>query len=293
MGDICSYFKFVSIERKDILENGMIRFTPVGEFNDPFELEPVITPLSRKYIEHCLGLTDIERSQLEFRDEDYEYSSIRFSRISEYKYKYKDNVSKYGVLSLSSNTDINNMIDVSIKENKDPRRNILMWSHYASSHNGFVIEFSKDFIQGVEIKDVDYSDGRDFLTFEDIDENKFDHVFYKKSDEWKYEQEHRCVMPLNKATRVDNGIYHLFSFDKSKVSSITFGCEVSDESKKDIIELIESDSKFGRVNFYHTRLDDFEYILDIYYDDGRISNNPDSPFAIKRIPSQIKFEQGI
>ncbi|BED99977.1 DUF2971 domain-containing protein [Aeromonas dhakensis] len=289
MNGIYSYFKFVSLERKDIIQNGMIRFTPIGEFNDPFELEPVITPLSRKYIAYCQSLTENELRKLELRDEDIEFSQMRVCEIKKYKNTYRENVKKYGILSLSSNFNVNPLISVSVKENKDPRRNILMWSHYSDSHRGFVIEFSRDFIQDAEIKEVNYSNERSYLTFEDIDEDNFEHVFYNKSEEWKYEQEHRLVLPLNKADDVYNEKYHLFKFDKSRILSITFGCGMSYDDKREIIELVKSDHDFRSVNFYHARLDDNEYIIDIYYDDGRFSNNPDSPFAPKYIPNQIKL----
>lgn len=99
---------------------------------------------------------------------------MRNKKIQEY---IQRKCKKYGILSLSSNFNVNPLISVSVKENKDPRRNILMWSHYSDSHRGFVIEFSRDFIQDAEIKEVNYSNERSYLTFEDIDEDNFEHVF--------------------------------------------------------------------------------------------------------------------
>lgn len=54
-----------------------------------------------------------------------------------------------------------------------------MWSHYADSHKGFVIEFDRDFIDDIGIKKVEYCSHRDYLTFEDIDQNRFGKVFLK------------------------------------------------------------------------------------------------------------------
>lgn len=136
-----SFFKFVSFERKDILENGKIRFAPIGEFNDPFELEPVVTPLSRRYIEYVKSLPEDDWNQIEFSDEDRKFSSEREAQLGVYKKIYKEKVKDYGVLSLTSNADINQLLSVCVPEKKDPRTNILMWSHYANSHSGFVIEF--------------------------------------------------------------------------------------------------------------------------------------------------------
>lgn len=290
MEEISSYFKFVSNERIDVLESGLIKFSPIGGFNDPFELEPVIQPLSRKFIEYWSNLTDLERAKVTMRDEDYIYSNERYGMLSLYIKKYKERIGKHGVLSLSTNNHVNSLIGVSVPEKLDPRRNILMWSHYANSHNGFVIEFSSGFIPKGNITKIEYSEKRDFLTFEDIDEGNFENVIFRKSIEWSYEQEYRCVLPINMAAKIiGDGKHYLFKFDKSKVRSITFGCKMCEEEKHKIIQYVKSCSDFGFVNFFHARLDDKSYVLDIYFDDGEWSNNPDSPYAMQMIPNQIKL----
>lgn len=286
-----SFFKFVSFERKDILENGQIRFAPIGEFNDPFELEPVITPLSRKYLEYVSNLTDENLVNIEFSDEDRKYSSEREYQADEYKKRYKEKVKDYGVLSLTSNADINPLLTVCVPEKKDPRTNILMWSHYANSHSGFVIEFDSEFIPGLEIEKVEYSNDRDFLTFEDIDENNFHMIFYKKSEEWYYEQEYRAVLPLSKASKVIDEQFHLFDFNKKSIKSITFGCAMDEDKKQEIIDLIESDDDFGFVQFNHALLNDDNFCLQFYHTTGGWTNHP-SPFGFKmmrQIPQQKKF----
>ena len=279
------YYKFVSFARKDILEKGLIRFAPLGSFNDPFELEPSITPYSKKFLE----LSEVELKNLEINDEDLNYSSLRADQVGMLKDEYRNKIGKFGVLSLSTNNDINPLLSVSMPDKKDPRTNILMWSHYADSHKGFVIEFKENFIEGAELKEVQYSNERDYLTYEDIEESDFDKVFYKKSTEWKYEQEYRAVSPLDDASVVDDNGLHLFAIKKCRVSSITFGCEMSEENKKFIIDLIKNDEDFNNVVFNHVRLHDEQYCLDFYSDDGRWSNNPDSILASRFIPLQKKF----
>lgn len=286
-----TFFKFVSFDRKDILKNGKIRFAPIGEFNDPFELEPVITPVSRQCIEYFLSLTDQERNKIEYSDEDFKYSSMRGRQIEEYESIYKEKISKYGVLSLTSNAEINPLLTVCIPDKKDPRTNILMWSHYADSHKGFIIEFDCEFIPNIEIKKVEYSNQRDFLTFEDVDDDEFYKVFHKKSEEWFYEQEYRAVLPLSEAAEVLEDKYHLYEFNKKSVKSITFGCSMSEENKSTIIDLIENDEGFERVLFNHALLNDDDFCLQFYHTSGGCTNHP-APFgfkAMRRIPNQKKF----
>ncbi len=285
------FFKFVSFERKDILINGNIRFSPIGNFNDPFELEPVITPVSRKFIDYISKLSSKEINNIEISEEDSQFSFEREGQLDDYIKKYKEKVMKYGVLSLSSNFDSNPLLSVCIPEKKDPRTNLLMWSHYAASHSGFVIEFDSKFIPGLEIKKVEYSDCRDFLTFEDIDENKFHKVFYKKSNEWAYEQEYRAALPLSEAAKIVDGKFHLFAFDKKSIRSITFGCAMDECKKQEIIDLIKNDVEFGFVQFNHALLNDDDFCLQFYHTSGRWTNHP-SPFGFKtsrKIPMQKKI----
>jgi hypothetical protein len=279
-----TFFKFVSFERRDVIENGNIRFAPIGEFNDPFELEPVITPISRHFLKYCASLTKREIQEIQFTNEDLDYSSTRENLTGFYKEKYKDKVQNYGILSLSSNSHINSLLAMSFLEKKDPRENILMWSHYADSHRGFVIEFDKDFISEAELHKVRYSNERDLLTFEDIDDNDFHKVFYKKSEEWAYEQEYRAVLPLNKADDVKDNKYHLFKFRKKSVRSITFGCAMSQNNKDLIINMIENDSEYESVNFNHALLNDDDFCLQFYHTSGGWTNDP--RFGPIRIPSQ-------
>lgn len=281
------YYKFVSFDRKDILENGLIRFAPIGSFNDPFELEPAITPLSRKFLQYLRDTSESELQGISMSDEDHAYSAERADNVEFYREKYRAEVGKYGVLSLSTNTNINQLLAVSVPEKDDPRTNILMWSHYADSHKGFAIEFRDDFIDGVKLEKVEYSEERDFLTFEDIDENNFDRIFFKKSTEWKYEQEYRAVLPLLSAAELRDEIFHLYKINKSSISSIVLGCAMSEEEKEIIMAIVQSDSELKDVKIYHAKLEENGYFLDFYYDDGRITNNP--IFGPRFIPGQLKF----
>lgn len=286
-----SFFKFVSFERKDILESGQVRFAPIGEFNDPFELEPVITPLSRNFLGYISHFSEEDLENIDFSEEDRAFSLERELQLDAYQKIYKEKIKGYGVLSLTSNVDINPLLSVCVPEKKDPRTNILLWSHYAKSHSGFVIEFDAEFIPGLEIRKVEYSNDRDYLTFEDIDDNNFQKIFYKKSEEWGYEQEYRAVLPLSKASKVIGEKFHLFDFNRKSIRSITFGCAMDEDKKQEIIELIESDDEFGVVHFNHALLNDDDFCLQFYDTSGRWTNHP-SPFGVKlfrSIPQQKKL----
>ncbi len=277
------FYKFVPFDRKDILENGLIRFAPIGNFNDPFELEPTVTPISRGF----LALSDRERQQFRPTDDDRAFSTARANEVDAYKKKYKTEIGKYGVLSLSSNTSINPLLTVSMPEKRDPITNILMWSHYGDDHKGFVIEFRADFIDGLSIEEVEYSNKRDFLTFEDIEENIFDRVFLKKSIEWSYEQEYRAVLPLEKCIKKINNDIHLFEIKKSSINSISFGCAMDEEKKTIIKNIIEQDSELNGIALQHAYLSEVDYFLEFYREHRGWTNDP--KFGCVAIPMQKKL----
>ncbi|MFA6740551.1 MAG: DUF2971 domain-containing protein [Arcobacteraceae bacterium] len=250
----------------------MIRFTPANDFNDPFELTPGIISLSKEWIEYISSLPKKERQNIQFNEDDMAYSITRIDELEEKKKLLNDKINNMGILSLSSNNNINQLLTVSVPDKKDPRTNILMWSHYANYHRGFVIEFKQDFIKNLDIQKVKYSSKRNILTYEDIKENNFNHILFEKSVEWAYEQEYRAILSLDKADKVlDNNIY-LFKFDKSKINSITFGCKMPEENKKTIIDLIKNDQSFKGVAFNHAYINEDGYNLNFYYNDGQITN---------------------
>ena len=281
------FYKFVPFDRKDILENGLIRFAPIGNFNDPFELEPTITPLSRNYLNHIKKMSDKEVQKIKLTEDDIDYSISRMDEIDTYRKKYKEEVEKYGVLSLSSNMRINPLLSVSMPEKNDPRTNILIWSHYSNNHKGFVIEFRADFIEEISIEEVEYSNEREVLTFEDIEINNFNKVFFKKSIEWKYEQEYRAILPLEKCTKIVQGDIHLFEIKKSRINSICFGCAMSEDEKTVIKNIIEQDSELNSVVLYHAYLSETGYFLKFYSEHRGWTNNPE--FRGTTIPMQQRI----
>ncbi len=196
-------------------------------------------------------------------------------------------MAKYGVLSLCSNSNINHFLTVSYHEKEDPRTNLLMWSHYADCHKGFVIEFGSRFIDGANIEKVFYGEDRRQLTFEDIDENNFDSIFFRKSTEWSYEQEYRIVLPLAQAHDISKGNIHLFKIKKCEIRSVTFGSRMPEDNKKIIMDTIKRDREYKAVQFNHALLHNGGYMLDFYHDDGHWSNNP--AFSGKAIPLQKKI----
>lgn len=284
-----SFFKFVPFERIDILENGLIRFSPVKDLNDPFEALPSITYFTDKKWEVLYKIIDKvcnrrkkhltqdeevfilsnfpNLDSLSFSKEDDAFSTERFYKLHKYKCKLRRHISQYGILSLISSDDVSPNISQFIGYPNDPRRNLLMWSHYTNSHKGFVIEFDEDFIENKPQK-VTYTNERPILTFEEIDNFELS-AYLIKSKEWEYENEYRSFGKLSNA---DNAELSLFKFDKTKIKSVTLGCNMSKENRDKIVSLLQNTPEYKNVSIFFAKQREDKFSLEFFLQVGSSTN---------------------
>ena len=177
-----------------VLREGKIKFTKPSEFNDPFDCKPEHDPLEySKFLSQskgllrkvgdAMGLSPARRLENKYRMLKKIEHSIKDDRFSN---GLTDNV---GILSLS----------------RDPL-NLLMWSHYANSHTGFVVEFSipqivsitsdetehliQDYLFPLE---VEYSAEMPIINPFDDRELNAKKQFLIKGIDWAYEKEERVI----------------------------------------------------------------------------------------------------
>jgi len=189
------FYKYLNTERVDVLENLKIRFTQATALNDPFESFPAIVQKSREWYKvQFLKKIRIEAKQYGFCSvvKKKQYIRARKRDFENYYQCYTDekwlfeqtqSVALYdslvqGYLSVSSNN-----------------KNVLMWSHYAQNHEGYVIGFNPqhEFFKYGVMK-VIYGENRPFLDPTQPEQDAS--VFYTKSIDWKYEEEYRKSMPF-------------------------------------------------------------------------------------------------
>jgi hypothetical protein len=175
-----------SFDIKHHLKSPEIKLSHVNSFNDPFESK--ISDI------HAARLADLIMARTNTSDETTKNDFI-------HSYKMVNNI--FGVISLT-----------------ETHRNLLMWSHYASSHKGVCVGYEVDFFEKLEkdefnvmpnLKAIKYLPERviyDSKRF-DLDQqiNTSDsldsiiNAMMKKSDEWIYEKEHRCIVPFSWADK--------------------------------------------------------------------------------------------
>ena len=246
-------YKYFSGSR-NFFEERLIRFSPRTILNDPFEVRPSVESMAR-YLQ----------TTRPFEHKSYE-EILEFVRNNQEKYFHGYNglpmLNKLGVLCLT-----------------ESKRNLLMWSHYADSHKGYVVGFdtSHSFFkehrncglwsqpEGVgKLRPVKYDSYRS----ENID--NFTDWYFHKSDDWMYEKEHRLVFPLascdvvlktdpdgnvvektcdSKKIRKIDKIGHfqylcLFKVPKEAIVSVSLGADISQVLQMQIINSVKNMNPF-------------------------------------------------
>lgn len=230
-------YKYLPHSRIDVLEHSRIRFTQPALFNDPFETFPCFLEygpwLLQNIHQQASDKFGGQAAQQTLRE--------RQTLVTQKLLDLPKILSKYFViLSLSKIRD-----------------NLLMWSHYAGSHRGFVIGFdssSQFFAPGNGkakdgLKSVRYSNKRYVVpksSFESLDDPNLreanDGVFFTKGTYWNYEREVRILAHPNSADAVlpgPNGhdIY-LFNFPVESVKEVIFGFQISEPDQRRIFEVV-------------------------------------------------------
>ena len=130
--------------------------------------------------------------------------------------------------------------------------NILMWSHYASDHRGYCLEFSASDSTPFfgEAQKVSYS--KDFPTvniFSTPRDSQVDLIFLTKFEGWRYEEEYRIVdHQLGAGLR---------SYPSLSLKIVTFGMRMTDEDKNNIQRWLQA--RGHEVKVYHTAIHNREF----------------------------------
>jgi hypothetical protein len=259
-------YKYLAPERADVITKRLLRYTPLGAFNDPFEGRPAITALApeqeaRETLQKLMP-SEIERAYDGFPPEvraQLPYATFSdlakrlavarepemlsfFSKLAPLHKStmYKKFDDMIGVLSLSEVAD-----------------SLLMWSHYAASHSGFVIGFDSrhpyfNEAKGPEdelrhLRRVLYRETRPggaMTALDGID------VFLVKSGHWGYEREWRVLRPLADAKLIlpsRSFSIHLFEFPADAIKEVIIGARASDDFKRELCSTIREDASLSHI----------------------------------------------
>lgn len=227
-----------------------IYFAKPFEFNDPFDC--------RGYKLTAEGLKKHKIVNHMLKDSKRYFQSLnRDERRMEIEKLYDEKVAPDPVKFFEEVREWfeNIMMNVGVFCLSATKYNILMWSHYSSSHRGFCLEFlatSNTKIFG-EAKQVNYQSKFPKTLITASSEERVGKMMLTKSELWAYEEEWRILGPKYKP-----GIKN---FPPELLKGVIFGCEMDDKDKDMIKEWI----KFGRCKpiFYQAIKKKDEFGLEI------------------------------
>ena len=210
-----------SSDWKYLFEERTIRFTPLAEFNDPFEGKPAISS-------------------------NYKKKSSKPSN------GFYDGLTKsHGALCLTQN-----------------KNNILMWSHYAEAHKGFIVEFDiADLYSKIDgnilydLSPIRYQEERPCIEKDDLIEQK-NHSFLTKcvltkGTFWKYEQEWRGLISfLGRHAQKINPIQPV---GPSSIRSVIFGMSMPESDIQKRCRTLRGMDEYAHVKFQKAMMHDDKY----------------------------------
>lgn len=275
-------YKYFSPDRVSVLDNTLLRYTPQGAFNDPFEGRPEITLLStneqvlktfaevwqqesrrlydqlpeatkasipvERYLVVMAQLAEANKS--EFLEKHREFTPIAKNWLHQ---KFDEHI---GALCLSEVAD-----------------SLLMWSHYAASHTGFVVEFNShhphfherrsDQDEFRHLRRVLYRDTRPSAPLSELEGPEF---FLVKSSHWSYEREWRILRALSEAQSVvpsEPFPIHLFSFPRDTVTGVILGARTTEETENQVRTILRTHKQYGAVQLKRATPDKSHFLLRI------------------------------
>lgn len=234
------FYKYCKIDKyfKKNIKKGQLWFNSPANFNDPFD---------------CKAYIDFGNSEKQCR-ENFERFNDAFKVKLPKKHKeiwdeLLKNPDDFNLLN--SYGAINNFKEwLGVTCFSEDHDNTIMWSHYADSHKGLVLEFKKDLSGFItqNLLPVIYYKKYPEINVSDYEKDQMISVAYQiicaKGINWEYENEWRAIsVPGNK----------LYSFNKNELSGIIFGLETEECIKKKVYNLINksgySDIKFKQAEF--------------------------------------------
>lgn len=259
-------YKYFTPDRIDVLDNAMLRYTPLSAFNDPFEGRPDVSELTADSI-----LLDQIRS-LAFENARTSYAELPAPVRKKLTYEAymsllkeqvngaaKSAIGSYRAASERAKTQLLNTMDsligaLCLTEEPD---NLLMWPHYASSHEGFVVEFDAhhDYFHSqrseqdefFRLRRVTYRGARPNLDLQDVNGIN---LFLIKSSGWSYENEWRVLRPLAAPSRrIDASPFPiaLFDFPRDAVRSVVLGARATPETTVNLQTILASHQEYAAV----------------------------------------------
>lgn len=233
------YIKYLSeSSAKHFLESSTLRFTPLNEFNDPFEGDLVICSES-DFIKDNLSITiDLLNHSKIFKN--YEISET----VDLSNYHFIDTEALLNELCHSN--DAIACLCLS-RSNKGTANNMLMWAHYARDHKGIALAFNPDHPYFNNIDEVNYSDQKLILDTNILTDHSKSfpvNTFFPKDKCWQYEDEVRLSKWQKDLIRTEKDGNVIFKDDipLDSIQEIFIGCNATNTTRQLVGDFCKNNS---------------------------------------------------
>jgi Protein of unknown function (DUF2971). len=245
-------FKYLPRERGlRVLTECELMVTPPKWLNDPFECSPVIKckdpeAYASRRIDEIMGSPEFfETHRTQFPDLTFE----------DFQRGLHENRSQLLERLVAGTSGVDSHIQDLAQEIVSKNFGVIcfaadglhqtMWAHYASSHEGLVIEFrsSHQLFSGPSFFEMEYSD--EPAVFDPSNRAERDEArrfLIRKGLRWSSERESRLLVELSKATirNVPEGDRYFIPIEPEIIISVTLGLRATNETQDALIELLHA-----------------------------------------------------
>jgi DUF2971 family protein len=271
---VCRYFPDSYVVKT--LQNLSFKVTNPNELNDPFENSPYFRKSEEQEWE-CYLKQDSTIEDLYNRM----HHRLGIKDIEEFRKKWEAGARQKAQMALMQ-TDVMKTLDrvknEFSQENKilcvsdataiEPYGDILMWAHYSNGHKGVKISFDTEDIgwNDLKIDQVEYSEDRVML--DPIKIHKGDptvkddikRALIVKSLGWKYEQEYRWFIPVQKCELDTETNIHFVKIPAEAIISVDIGVKALPDIKEGITDLMRGND-LSHIEIRHAKLHETKFTL--------------------------------
>ncbi len=276
-------YKYLPSDRVSVLENGLMRFTQPGDLNDPFELRAVFKSVySEQELARLIDRTVINELQAILpsipKQHRPQLMAVARERAAvEIRPQYEEGMTQ--VLQLFNNLILPQAANTAVgvlSLTEDPL-SLLMWAHYAQSHQGFVIQLNtksaffapqaavhEDF---GKLHQVKYSKRRLEFDISASEASNAIDMLCTKPSEWAYEREWRLVRPLSSCNkRMSRPPFDicLYQLPPDAVDAVFVGDRISRASWDSIAAALGPAGYFSTASLFGVRMHESEFSLDTF-----------------------------
>jgi hypothetical protein len=250
-------YKYVSFDEDmlvmNMIDKYLIMFSPPHKFNDPFDCNPRYVDSKNPKVLRPELFKSIHQKNLS----PSQNRTLREQAINRMSTGLRD----------GSMRDLT-LADVGIVSLSRTPWSVLMWSHYAEKHTGFMVEFKERTVftkdqNGTEDKwlvtfEVEYVDERPSVSYWGrTEEEEVYKIFNYKSKEWEYEQEERVIKYVGGAGP--------FPYEPELLANVVAGSNISLEHFRILSDAIKRANKnrTHKIGLYRAEIDPAKYKLNI------------------------------